>query len=48
MENLFTNCFFTEDQKEIKLDLSKVRIKDIAEEVERHSRKLARQEELAG
>lgn len=37
-----------EDGKEMKLDLEKFKIKDIQEEVDRHSRVLKRQEELTG
>lgn len=37
-----------EDGKEMVLDLEKMKIKDIQEEVDRHSRTLRRQEELAG
>lgn len=36
------------DGKEMQLDLEKMKIKDIQEEVDRHSRVLRRQEELAG
>ncbi|KAF2088312.1 mitochondrial ribosomal protein L44 [Saccharata proteae CBS 121410] len=36
------------DGKEMKLDLEKLKIRDIEEEVNRHSRMLNRQEELAG
>lgn len=38
----------TEDGKEMKLDLEKMKIKDIQAEVNRHSRTLLRQEELNG
>lgn len=38
----------TEDGKEMKLDLDQLKIKDIMVEVDRHSRMLSRQEELAG
>ena len=37
-----------EDGKEMMLDLDKMKIKDIQEEVNRHSRLLSRKEELAG
>lgn len=37
-----------EDGKEMSLDLDKLRLKDIEEQVDRHSRILRRQEELAG
>ncbi|KAK7545654.1 hypothetical protein IWX49DRAFT_497886 [Phyllosticta citricarpa] len=36
------------DGKEMKLDLSKLKIRDVQEEVNRHSRGLARAEELQG
>ncbi|EMC95264.1 hypothetical protein BAUCODRAFT_123727 [Baudoinia panamericana UAMH 10762] len=36
------------DGKEMKLDLEKLKLKDIQVEVDRHSRLLKRQEELAG
>ncbi|KAL7276043.1 39S ribosomal protein L44, mitochondrial [Rhizina undulata] len=36
------------DGKEIKLDVSKMSIKDLVEEMDRHSRMLKRQDELAG
>lgn len=36
------------DGKEMKLDLEKLKIRDVEEEVNRHSRLLARQEELLG
>ncbi|KAF2634171.1 hypothetical protein P280DRAFT_318401 [Massarina eburnea CBS 473.64] len=36
------------DGKEMNLEISKMRITDIMEEVDRHSRQLARKEELAG
>jgi large subunit ribosomal protein L53 len=38
----------TEDGKELTLDLEKMRITDVTEEVNRHSRILARKEELDG
>jgi len=37
-----------EDGKEMNLDLSKMRITEVMEEVDRHSRTLARKEELTG
>ena len=37
-----------EDGKEMKLDAEKLGIKGVVEEVDRHSRILARQEELNG
>lgn len=37
-----------EDGKEMQLDLENMKIKDIQEQVDRHSRILRRQEELAG
>lgn len=40
--------WFAEDGKEMNLDLEKLKIKDVMEEVDRHSRMLSRQEELAG
>ncbi|KAL1651316.1 39S ribosomal protein L44, mitochondrial [Diplodia intermedia] len=36
------------DGKEMKLDLEKLKIREVEEEVNRHSRLLARQEELSG
>ncbi|KAL5116918.1 39S ribosomal protein L44, mitochondrial [Pleosporales sp. CAS-2024a] len=36
------------DGKEMTLDLDKMRITDVMEEVDRHSRQLARKEELSG
>ncbi|KAL2357688.1 hypothetical protein BJ546DRAFT_322817 [Cryomyces antarcticus] len=36
------------DGKQMSLDLEKLKIKDVQEEVDRHSRLLARQEELTG
>ncbi|KAF2186855.1 hypothetical protein K469DRAFT_629559 [Zopfia rhizophila CBS 207.26] len=36
------------DGKEMKLDLDKMRITEVMEEVDRHSRQLARKEELLG
>ncbi|KAF2261885.1 hypothetical protein CC78DRAFT_619073 [Lojkania enalia] len=36
------------DGKEMKLDLDKMRITEVVEEVDRHSRTLARKEELLG
>jgi large subunit ribosomal protein L53 len=39
---------FAEDGKEMKLDTEKLGIKGVQEEVDRHSRILARQEELTG
>ena len=39
---------FVEDGKEMKLDSEKLGIKGVQEEVDRHSRILARQEELTG
>jgi len=38
----------TEDGKEIKFETSTMGIKDLVEEVDRHSRLLARKDELAG
>jgi large subunit ribosomal protein L53 len=37
-----------EDGKEMTLDLNNMRITDVMEEVDRHSRQLARKEELLG
>jgi len=37
-----------EDGKEMNLDLSNMRITQVVEEVDRHSRSLARKDELAG
>jgi len=39
---------FVEDGKEMQLDTEKLGIKDVMEEVDRHSRILHRQEELTG
>jgi large subunit ribosomal protein L53 len=38
----------TEDGKEMRLDLDKMRITQVVEELDRHSRQLARKEELTG
>ena len=38
----------TEDGKELSLELEKMRITEVMEEVDRHSRTLARKEELTG
>jgi hypothetical protein len=40
--------FSTEDGKEMNLDLEKMKIREIQNEVDRHSRQLKRQEELNG
>jgi len=37
-----------EDGQEMKMDLEKMKLKDIQSEVDRHSRTLRRKEELAG
>lgn len=37
-----------EDGKEVTLDLEKMDVGDVVQELDRHSRKLAREEELAG
>jgi large subunit ribosomal protein L53 len=37
-----------EDGKEMNLDLNKMKITEVMEEVDRHSRQLARKEELLG
>ena len=42
------NCIRAEDGKEMQLDLEKLKIREIQEEVDRHSRILRRKEELAG
>lgn len=42
------NHRFIEDGKHMKLDAEKLGMKGIAEEVDRHSRILSRQEELTG
>jgi large subunit ribosomal protein L53 len=42
------NIVFLEDGKQMKLDTEKLGIKGVAEEVDRHSRILSRQEELTG
>ncbi|MCJ1361298.1 39S ribosomal protein L44, mitochondrial [Acarospora aff. strigata] len=46
-EGSFLNLKF-KDGKEMKLDTEKLRIKDVMEEVDRHSRMLHRQEALTG
>lgn len=43
-----SNKVFAEDGKEMKLQLDKMRITEVMEEVDRHSRSLARKEELTG
>jgi hypothetical protein len=43
---LLTNA--AEDGKEMNMDLSNMRITEVMEEVDRHSRQLARKEELSG
>lgn len=40
--------YCVEDGKEMKIDLEKLKIRDIQEEVDRHSRILKRDEELKG
>ncbi len=40
--------FWVEDGKEMQLDTEKMNIKDVMEEVDRHSRKLNRQADLLG
>jgi len=40
--------FSTEDGKEMSIDLEKMKIREIQNEVDRHSRQLKRQEELNG
>ena len=42
------DAFATEDGKQMDFDLDKLKIRDITEDVNRHSRVLGRQEELAG
>lgn len=42
------NGIFVEDGKEMDLDPQKLSIKDVMEEVDRHSRLLKRQADLAG
>lgn len=39
---------FAEDGREMNLDTEKLKIKEIMDEVDRHSRVLNRQEELSG
>jgi len=46
-KRIFAN-FMTEDGKEIAIDLENMKIKDVMEEVDRHSRMLARKEDLNG
>jgi large subunit ribosomal protein L53 len=48
--NTSTNYIWcpTEDGKEMNLDLEKMKIREIQNEVDRHSRQLKRQEELNG
>lgn len=48
MISLEANASCTEDGKEMQLDLEKLKIGDVQEEVDRHSRMLSRQEELNG
>ena len=38
----------TEDGKQLDMDLQRMKIRDVVAEVDRHSRGLARQEELKG
>lgn len=46
---LANTCFFLiEDGKEMKLDIEKMKIKEIQTEVDRHSRVLRRAEDLSG
>lgn len=45
---LLTNPSSPEDGKEMNLDLSNMRITEVMEQVDRHSRMLARKEELTG
>ena len=45
---LTTIPFLSEDGKEMNLDLEKMKIREIQNEVDRHSRQLLRQEELNG
>jgi large subunit ribosomal protein L53 len=45
---MLTVVIFAEDGKEMKLDAEKLGIKSIVEEVDRHSRSLARKEDLGG
>lgn len=49
MNKIFlANNLFAEDGKEMDLDPGKLSIKDVMEEVDRHSRLLKRQADLAG
>lgn len=43
-----TSFFLIEDGKEMKLDIEKMKIKEIQTEVDRHSRVLRRAEDLSG
>lgn len=45
---LVLNCLILDDGKEMKLDAEKLGIKDVIEEVDRHSRLLNRANELNG
>jgi large subunit ribosomal protein L53 len=45
---ILTAVIHTEDGKEMKLDAEKLGIKSIVEEIDRHSRSLARKEDLGG
>lgn len=45
---LAVDCSFTEDGKEMELDTEKLSVKDVMEEVDRHSRVLKRQADLSG
>lgn len=45
---LANTCFLIEDGKEMKLDIEKMKIKEIQTEVDRHSRVLRRAEDLSG
>ena len=45
---LADQTFLIEDGKEMQMDIEKLKINDVAEEVDRHSRALNRQADLAG
>lgn len=47
-DELANDVELAEDGKEMNLDLSNMRITQVVEEVDRHSRTLARKEELLG
>jgi len=48
VEEYAANDVFAEDGKEMAIDLETMKIKDVMEQVDRHSRMLARKEDLNG